>query len=57
VIIEKKTIYDIMILASENYDAVGKVWESMLEGTTLLEATIEWARRNDREIHIVDSKK
>lgn len=46
-----------MILASENYDAVGKVWEGMLEGTTLLEATIEWARRNDREIHIVDSKK
>jgi hypothetical protein len=57
VIIEKKTIYDILILVNDNCDAIGKVWDSMLEGTTLLEATIEWARRNDREIHILDSKK
>lgn len=58
---EEMTIYDIMTLASDNFDAVEKVWKDLIkmngEGVTILQATVEWAKRNGREIRIVDSKK
>lgn len=57
---EEMTIYDLMMLASDNYKDVEKVWTDLIKinnGTTLLQATIEWAKRNGREIHIIDSKK
>ena len=54
--VEEMTIYDIMALESKNYDAVMKVWDEN-RCMTLMEATVEWVKRNGREIHIIDSKK
>jgi len=53
---DEMTIFDIITLALENYDAVEVVWQEMPEETTMMEATIEWAKRNGREIKVVASK-
>ena len=53
---ENLTVYDVMVLASEHYVEIEKVWLGMDEGKTLLEATVEWARLQGREICVIGSK-
>jgi hypothetical protein len=53
--VEEMTIYDAMALESKNYDAIMKVWDEN-RSLTLMQALVEWAKRNGREIHIIDSK-
>ena len=63
---EEMTVYELIVLSAvraklhdQNFDAVIKVWEEMGKtesSTTLALATIEWAKRNGREIVLVPSK-
>ena len=56
---EELTIYEMLVLTEINFDAVNEVWTEMAEkdpGTLMYQATIEWARRNGREIVLKDSK-
>ena len=53
---EKMTIYELIVLADQNFDAISAIWTEMPETTTMAVATIEWAKRNGRIIEIVDSK-
>ena len=51
---EKLTVYDLIRLASENFDEVEKIWLEIPENRgTLLEATLEWARRQGRDIQVI----
>lgn len=56
---EELTIYEILVLTDKHFDEVNAVWTEMAEkdpGTMMYQATIEWARRNGREIVLKDSK-
>ena len=53
---EQMTVYELIVLADQNFDAVMAVWTEMDPTTTMGTATIEWARRNGRIIEIVPSK-
>jgi hypothetical protein len=52
---EKMTIYELIVLANQNFDAIVDIQAEMV-GITLADATIEWAKRNGRDIEIVPSK-
>ena len=58
--IEEMTIYELIVLADQNFTAVNAVWvdaRSHSDGDyTLADATIEWARQNGRTIRIKSSK-
>ena len=57
---KEMTLREIVQLMSTNYDEVEKVWAELgkIDGgaATLLQATIEWAKRNGQEIKVKDSK-
>ena len=56
---EEMTVYELLVLAEQNFDTVMAVWTEIGNAdpsTTMATATIEWAKRNGREIVLVPSK-